>query len=308
MFKGFQSRSNIHTYTTIPNEFFDEVLATIENMAELKIILAVFRKTYGWVDKVENGEIRYKLEDSISYSQFRELTNLSDPSISEGLKRAISHGFIIKVRTGGLNAGSSRYKLRQLGEPTDTVEPEEQPPFTTMPPVEATKPLEATIPLDKGSSRKSLMEELVGSAKVAEEVKKKRVKRQNIDSKPEDQWNCNDILSYFAKKYKDALGISYANITAKDRMLAKYMLEKSDLTIGDIKKAIDYYIKNYQNIKGTPSGFPSWGIFYNWRTTIIPLALVGEDKVFNNKGNQVREYQEPTEEERKQFQVFNSWD
>jgi hypothetical protein len=294
-FSGFQSRSNIHNYTSIPNEFFEEVLPFIETMSELKIILAIFRKTYGWVDRIENGEAIYKLEDSISYSQFRSLTGLSDSSISDGIKLATEHGYIIKVKTGGLGSGSSRYRLRQVNDPPMIETPK-------LPPSEAseeipTKPLIIAQPVQEESkpSKKETKEDILNELGYVTKQPDAPKKKKRIDplSKPTDAWNCNDLLSFFTLEYKRILGIPYSMISAKDRSNAKRLLEQGDLGVEDIKKAIEYYLKNYRNIDGLPKGFPSWGVFIGWKNTIIPLALLGNDRAATGKSNMsVREFQE----------------
>ena len=46
-FQGSRPRQNLSGFTAIPNEWFDEVMAKIDNLAEMKIVQALFRKTCG---------------------------------------------------------------------------------------------------------------------------------------------------------------------------------------------------------------------------------------------------------------------
>lgn len=87
--------------TPVPDEFFDLLLGRIDSLAELKVVLYVLRRTFGFG----------KLVDRISYGQFcegirvgrgeeeRQLdggTGLSRPSVSEGLRRAVAHGYLVR--------------------------------------------------------------------------------------------------------------------------------------------------------------------------------------------------------------------
>ena len=132
MFKGFKPRQDLSGFTAIPNEWFDEVLAKIDSLAELKIVQAVFRKTYGWVENWHNGEAVFKIEDGISYSQFSELTGLSSASIAEGIKRAIEHGYIVQLKKGNFHTGeSSVYKIRTIDDKLPE-KPLEKPDLPTL--------------------------------------------------------------------------------------------------------------------------------------------------------------------------------
>lgn len=96
-FQGFTSPFT----TPVPDQFFDLLLARIDSLAELKVVLYVLRRTFGFG----------KLVDRISYSQFsegirvrrgeeeRQLdegTGLSPPSVSDGLRRALAHGYLVR--------------------------------------------------------------------------------------------------------------------------------------------------------------------------------------------------------------------
>ena len=134
LFKGFKPRQDLSGFTAIPNEWFDEVLAKIDSLAEMKIVQAVFRKTYGWVENWHNGEAVFKIEDGISYSQFEELTGLSSASIAEGIKRAIEHGYIVQLKKGNFyTSESSVYKIRTI----DDKLPEKQLEKSVLPTLES---------------------------------------------------------------------------------------------------------------------------------------------------------------------------
>jgi hypothetical protein len=96
----FRGLTSLNT-TPVPDDFFDVLLARIDNLAELKVILYVIRRTFGFG----------KVVDRISYSQFERGikttrgstevqldrgTGLSRPSIVSGLKKALAHGYLIR--------------------------------------------------------------------------------------------------------------------------------------------------------------------------------------------------------------------
>jgi len=89
---GFNGFSKPNT-TPTPNQFYDEVLAKVKPVSELKVILYVIRRTYGWG----------KFVDRISQSQFKDGINgldngtgLSGPSVTRGLQAAVEHGYLAR--------------------------------------------------------------------------------------------------------------------------------------------------------------------------------------------------------------------
>lgn len=84
--KGYE-RPN-HTQT--PNTFFDESLKNIKSMPELKVVLAIIRKTLGW----------QKTRDKISMSQIRELTGMGQQSVQRGIDLALKDGLIDREESG----------------------------------------------------------------------------------------------------------------------------------------------------------------------------------------------------------------
>jgi len=84
--RGFEKPN--HTQT--PNTFFDESLKNISSLPELKIVLAIIRKTFGW----------QKERDKISMSQLREITGLKQQSVQRGIDLALADGFIEREPVG----------------------------------------------------------------------------------------------------------------------------------------------------------------------------------------------------------------
>ena len=84
--QGFE----IPNHTQAPNSFFDDSLGKIKSLPELKVILAIIRKTFGW----------HKRQDKISLSQLEELTGLKRQSVQRGIDLALEHGFIEREPAG----------------------------------------------------------------------------------------------------------------------------------------------------------------------------------------------------------------
>ena len=82
-------------YTQTPNILFDEIMRDL-NGAELKVILAVIRKTFGW----------HKERDRISYSQITEMTGLVKSTVSISIKSLEEKGLIYVTREGQINTYS----------------------------------------------------------------------------------------------------------------------------------------------------------------------------------------------------------
>lgn len=84
--KGYDSPN----YTQIPNVFLDKQMPKIKSLAELKVVLAVMRQTFGWQKKA----------DRLSLTQLIKLTGLSRPSTNEGVKQALAHGILDREEVG----------------------------------------------------------------------------------------------------------------------------------------------------------------------------------------------------------------
>ena len=130
-FRGFPPiKSN---FTAIPNLFFDELLSEIKSVAELKVLLYIFRHTYGW----------QKRFDCISLSQFvsgvitREGVKVDNgigidkKSVLRGIDGCLERGTILKWSDGFrgreqvwyfINTEENRKYLLQLETGATTIE------------------------------------------------------------------------------------------------------------------------------------------------------------------------------------------
>lgn len=83
-------------YTQTPNQFFDELLAKIDSMAELKVTLAVMRYTFGY----------HRKSAEMSLSFLERVTGLTRPMVILGVRRGVGRGTItrdVEARTISLN-------------------------------------------------------------------------------------------------------------------------------------------------------------------------------------------------------------
>lgn len=87
-------------HTQIPNLFLDLQMPKIKSLSELKVVLCIMRKTFGW----------HKESDRLSLSQIMKLTGLSRPSAIDGIQKAILHKIIEREEEGNSYSYSLRVK------------------------------------------------------------------------------------------------------------------------------------------------------------------------------------------------------
>lgn len=299
-FKGFRGRLDMKGYTSIPNEFFDEVLPQIKSLSELKVILALFRKTYGWVSHVDpnTGEVMYKEQDRVSMSQFMELTGLSKPSCVDGVKRALEHGYIERVSEGrfGGYVGENEAAEYRISQYDEHKEPSTPPSYQDIggesnkdPAVEFSEELSETwkkkldkeikdvLDTDKDmsfnddSDIQTTLEEFFPSSTKEEEPPKKKKGGKSFKDLPIEKWNANHLLAFFRDEFYKTLGFAAPPITNKDRGQMKKLMEAYDQET--IAHAIRFYLQNYKNISYLPPGFPNFSVFYGYSKSLIPQSI-----------------------------------
>lgn len=292
-FKGFPPRPDLQGYTALPNMFFDEILPQINNMSELKILLAVFRKTYGWVKEIDQqtGQPIYKLEDEISYSQFEELTGLSSTSVANGLNRAIQSGYLEKMQQGNYSGVTSAYRIVT----SDGSKPKPQLPKSPPPEQAKLKQKEKPKYLDLGTEDIKVNKPLGKS--LAELTGKDNYQSPQLSNEKQDILNDifgspststqkpkeekqksphQDFISNWFRCYYSKLNLTYGKLTGKEHGHIKALLKEYD--INTLVKGMEFYMSNYQALDGVPAEYPTITIFYAWRKKIIPASLHGEVK------------------------------
>lgn len=279
MFDGFQPRPQMTGFTSLPNEFFQyDVLSNLKE-AELKILLATFRKTYGWIDRIENGEVIYKLEDDISYSQYRDMTGLSDASISSALKKLIEKGYMTRVRVGNQSGLTSRYKIRIKGESPD----EEYEDLDSKESTGTSGDVGAPPPPASGFDAISI-DDIYGSRK-----------KSNHDPAPTKRKG--NYVANFTAVWRDSCrrkGFHVpVTLSARDRKHVKDLAEAYGQD--EIHKYAEFFIMNFKAIAdtlGITSGEPTLPVLWGFRNSIVPMAKTGIIGFSRPKPNKGREFDE----------------
>lgn len=96
-------------HTQTPNSFFDVSLREIKSLAEIKVVLAIVRQTFGWQKKA----------DRISLSQLEAMTGLTRESVSLGIQSALAHDLINRKAHGN----GFIYNLKVVGQTDQSEKP-----------------------------------------------------------------------------------------------------------------------------------------------------------------------------------------
>ena len=94
------SRLDLPNYTQFPNIIIDDMMWQLSG-AQIKIILAIARKTFGW----------HKQTDRISNSQLTGLTGLSEAGLIKAMKGLLKMQLIIREQTGKGKGIKTTYEI-----------------------------------------------------------------------------------------------------------------------------------------------------------------------------------------------------
>ena len=108
-------------YTQTPNQIFEEFLPLM-GVAELKVVLAIVRNTFGW----------HRKSHRMSLSYFTQATGLSRQGVLDGLNAGIQRGIICRHKMGQ----SYEYSLRIDDETSQATRPVEDETSQASRPVE----------------------------------------------------------------------------------------------------------------------------------------------------------------------------
>lgn len=100
---GNQARIPAPNYTQVPNAIFELMADKDAGLTEkeLKVLLAIARKTFGW----------HKKRDKISLTQLEELTSMSRASVVAGIKASIKRGIVRQTPDKNDKRGGVFYEL-----------------------------------------------------------------------------------------------------------------------------------------------------------------------------------------------------
>lgn len=244
-FNGFRPRAKLEQFTAIPNEFFDEVMKKVSGN-ELKILLAVFRKTYGWVvGSDKNGNPIYKTQDSISLSQFQELTGIkSINTVKKHIKNLEKKGYIIQTKEHNAKQNKAAcYALKKKETPYQNLTEGEEGPlskFDTGPGsiIDTTK-----------ESIKEIKEE-DEERKLSTNLKKlfQKIFQRKISPFEEEQ-----LLKVETKKSLIGKALKLTGLNSKNKTLnytislLKDWQNKNITTVEEVEEMIEEHKKSYKN-------------------------------------------------------------
>lgn len=97
--------------TPIPNDFFDAIPHLTH--AELRVLLVVFRQTYGWIDRKTGNR---KLKDRLTYNYIISKTGLYRTILSETIQSLVDKKMLVITNIQGttLDTPQSRSGKRYL--------------------------------------------------------------------------------------------------------------------------------------------------------------------------------------------------
>lgn len=107
VFPGFNP--SFKGYSQLPNDWLDEIVSQIDNVAELKIVLYIYRHTWGFQEKkvtpddpTKHDEMKQITTDEFAHGRKRKDgtrmdngTGLGLTAVKDGIARAIKHGYIV---------------------------------------------------------------------------------------------------------------------------------------------------------------------------------------------------------------------
>lgn len=105
MFTGFESPN----FTQTPNQFFDQLLAQIDDLCELKVTLAVIRYTFGF----------HRTQAELSQSFLIQATGLTEKSVKKGIQLALRRG-TIRIAQKATNRAGTVYEIVFQGDTEST--------------------------------------------------------------------------------------------------------------------------------------------------------------------------------------------
>ena len=122
VFQGFTSPN----YTQVPDELFDELMPRLSE-TELKVLLYVVRRTYGFKKSADDISLKQMVE-GIKTRDGRQLDNgtgLSRPGVTKGVRGLVDKGILSASRNSSIERGDepTTYRLRMAGDPLEAALP-----------------------------------------------------------------------------------------------------------------------------------------------------------------------------------------
>ena len=113
------------TYTQIPDEFFDELMVHL-NEAELRVLLYLMRRTFGFKKGADSVSLKQMVEGIVTYDG-RVLdygTGMSKSAVQRGLKGLREKEVVLAVRNRTPQQGdtATTYRVRLVGQSVTEVD------------------------------------------------------------------------------------------------------------------------------------------------------------------------------------------
>lgn len=238
-------------FTRIPNYFFDEYYFLLSESA-LKVYMAIARKTIGW----------RKNRDCISYSQLKNLSRLSETSISKGIKELLKNGLIEILKEGRGKGEKVSYGLIDKSLPqnkTDSAPNSNEPLLKNAPNFEINRASNAS---KFGDTERNII------------IKKEEVKKATACySKDNNAINSSELSDKLA-----SFGLSISQTNA---ILKNY----ADFYIREKTEQFEYLLESYpQKMKGT-SRYLYNSIVNDWKDDLYTAYKSNMSKKQGNKAN-----------------------
>lgn len=194
-FSGFSSPN----FTSIPDEFFDELLSDLTE-SELKVALYIMRRTFGFKKSHDEISLRQMVE-GITTSDGRVLdrgTGLSKSSVARGVNGLVAKGVIVTARNSSRSKGdqATTYQLRFAEGGVSQIETRGVPNLT---PQETVK-------------QQTVKEDVSNIRKAHDEIKKAEFARGS-------EWSMNesivqDYIGDFAREFNDQASLKVSTSRA----------------------------------------------------------------------------------------------
>lgn len=131
IFQGF----SLPNYTQVPDQLFDNLLPDLSE-AELKVLLYIVRRTFGFKKDADNISLR-QLSSGIVARDGRVLdrgTGLSKSGVTKALLSLRKRGILIRTKNSDSIRGDTptTYRLRMVGEPLDAGDEVPDLPVSTL--------------------------------------------------------------------------------------------------------------------------------------------------------------------------------
>lgn len=231
-------------HLAIPHDYFEEICSQIDNVAELKIVLYIYRHTFGFAKDAEKSK-HLTVEDFMigrdsKNGRMDRGTGLSEMSVRNGIKKAVKHGYVVFEIKG--NYKTYRLNVRYLDPGVQSLDPSEGKSNESENRVQDLDPRVQSLEgkqhnLDPKGTKSGPSNIERNQKETFKETKNKKgdqnsINEMNIPETPNPEERIPAFLSRLIRKYSIELGESSENIDkAIDlgaRMYISFHVSESD--------------------------------------------------------------------------------